>query len=540
VNAEWSDRTFGNEDRLPRVPLPTLAHSCERFLEWCAPLLTAEQFEATRAEVARFQEDPGPTLHAALQRFDASPGVRSWLDRFWPRRYLGRRDRIALNANFFFMFADPPAGGSEDPQVARAAELIASVLDFKRRLDREEIPPIVQRGQALSMEQFKFLFSETRIPQTRQDTVRVPYTEEWPGPSTERHIVVFFRGNMVRLEVLGADGTAVHNGGPGGRAAGRDEGRRAAGPAGHLGGPPDDEGAGGVGGQPPGAAGGRSGQPAALDTLETGAVLRLPGGLHAGRPVGHVRPPAARRQWQPVVRQVVVVHRVRRRPGRPQRGALRPGRDGDAELPRRRAHHPRAGERTAAGPAAGGAGAVRAGRRAAGGHRRGRRVVRRLRGEHASTIVTFDDFGADRAKALRMSAGRVRADGRSSWRTGGPRAFIGATYESIATRQFQNGRTEAMRVVHARGADVRGHNGRSGRGRRRPPGRAAGRRRASTWSGPGSARPATRPSSICGSCCSSRSARARSSGCRSRRACTRTPGWLIMRDDYLSTSSAPS
>jgi carnitine O-acetyltransferase len=32
-------RTFANEDALPRVPLPSIAATCTRFVEWCAPLL---------------------------------------------------------------------------------------------------------------------------------------------------------------------------------------------------------------------------------------------------------------------------------------------------------------------------------------------------------------------------------------------------------------------------------------------------------------------------------------------------------------------
>jgi carnitine O-acetyltransferase len=204
---EWSDRTFDNEDRLPRVPLPTLADTCALFLEWCAPLLTPQQLAETGAQVAAFQAGPGPVLHAALERYDATPGVRSWLDTFWPRRYLGRRDRIALNANFFFLFHDDPAlAGVEEPQLERAAGLIAAALEYKLSLDQEQIPPIMVRGQAQTMEQNKFLFSETRIPGPVQDTVRVPYTPEWPGPSRERHIAVFARGAALRMDVLAETG----------------------------------------------------------------------------------------------------------------------------------------------------------------------------------------------------------------------------------------------------------------------------------------------------------------------------------------------
>src|SRR5262249_33641633 len=133
-----STRTFANEDQLPRVPLPTLAETCELFLEWCAPLLTPDELATTAASVDALMANEGPTLQAALQTYDRTAGVRSWLDTFWPYRYLGRRDRIALNANFFFLFNE-----TGQSQLDRAALLIATALEYKARLDREEIPPIV-------------------------------------------------------------------------------------------------------------------------------------------------------------------------------------------------------------------------------------------------------------------------------------------------------------------------------------------------------------------------------------------------------------
>ena len=56
------------------------------------------------------------------------------------------------------------------------------------------------------MEQNKYLFSATRIPGMDRDTARTPYSNDWPGPSQERHIVVFFRGTMFRLDVIGPTG----------------------------------------------------------------------------------------------------------------------------------------------------------------------------------------------------------------------------------------------------------------------------------------------------------------------------------------------
>ncbi|WP_211288644.1 choline/carnitine O-acyltransferase [Actinophytocola xinjiangensis] len=198
-----SSRTFGNEEHLPRVPVPTLADSCRHFLEWSAPLLTAEQRAETEAAVESFLAPEGGAheWQAALERYDARPDVPSWLEDFWDHRYLGRRDPIAINANYFFLF-----GESDEDQVTRAARLVSASVDYKLRLDEETIPPAVQRGRPLSMAQQRFLFATARIPGAVQDTARAPYSAEHPGPATERHIIVFYRDTPFRVDVVAPDG----------------------------------------------------------------------------------------------------------------------------------------------------------------------------------------------------------------------------------------------------------------------------------------------------------------------------------------------
>ncbi|WP_181784141.1 choline/carnitine O-acyltransferase, partial [Pseudonocardia pini] len=198
-----SPRTFGNEDALPRVPLPSLDDTAQRFLEWSAPLLTDDERARTEKALAEFLAVEAPALDAALREYDATSGVHSVWDDFWRSRYLGRRDRIALNANFFFLFEDAP--GLD--QVERAAALTAASVAYKLAVDAEEVPPATQRGEALSMVQLKYLFSACRIPGREIDSSRTPYTEAWPGPSTERHVVVFRNGHVHRLDVIAPDGT---------------------------------------------------------------------------------------------------------------------------------------------------------------------------------------------------------------------------------------------------------------------------------------------------------------------------------------------
>jgi len=196
-------RTFDNEDRLPRVPLPTLQDSCARFLEWCAPLLDDAALATTREAVAEFLRPGSPAhdLQTALAEYDRTPGVASWLDAFWSDRYLGRRDRIALGANYFFLFEHSGQG-----QVERAADLVAAAVRVKLTGDSETLVPAVQRGTALSMQQYRYLFSACRIPGLVQDTVRSTRSPHHPTPARARHIVVLHHGHLFRMDVLTAGG----------------------------------------------------------------------------------------------------------------------------------------------------------------------------------------------------------------------------------------------------------------------------------------------------------------------------------------------
>lgn len=452
TSARSSCGTFAHDDQLPRVPLPALAESCERFLVWSAPLLTPAERERTAAAVAAFQAPggPGPILHAELERYDAREGVHSWLDDFWDSRYLGRRDRIALNANYVFLFADAELS-TDRPQVERAAGLIAAAVDYKLRLDDERVEPVTQRGTPLSMAQNTFLFSTTRIPGVPQDTVRTPYSADWPGPSQARHIVVLHRGNLVRMDVVGPDGAPYTLDD---LTAGLDAVLKAT----PTRAPADTA----VGQLTTGAraewAGNRArllaldpANAAALDTVET-ALFCV--GLEDVNPDGNLAAcdqllhgDAANRWFDKSVSLIVFPD------GRAGINVEHCGLDGttilsfvdDLLATSPREHSAASGARPQGLPAVDPVEFVlddelRADVAAAG------EAFAAFAAGTASTVLTFDDFGQNQAKRLRMSPdafvqlayqlAHVRSKGH-----------IGATYESIATRGWRRGRTEAMRVV---------------------------------------------------------------------------------------------
>lgn len=449
-----TERTFAAEDQLPRVPLPTLEDSCARFVQWCTPLLTAEELAATEDAVADLLRPggAGEVLHAALREYDETPGVGSWLDRFWPSRYLGRRDRIALNANFFFLFRDDTAlaASTAAGQAERAAGLVAAAVDYKLALDREEIPPVTRRGQQLSMWQNKYLFSETRIPGTEQDTVRVPYSDDWPGPSDARHILVLHRGSMFRMDVLGPDGDpyAFEDLAGGLRAILKSATEPA--PAGTS-----------VGQLTTAAradwARARAElltdphNAAALDTIETALFcvcledFAPRDELHACDTLLHGD--SANRWFDKSVSFIVfadgqtginiehcgldgttVLSFVDTLLATPVSGHTERSGARDQGLPPVEQIEFRLDDEQRAAVVAAGA------------------AFAQYAADNATTTVSFDDFGTTRAKQLGISPD---AFAQLSYQLAHRRSkgLTGATYESIATRQYRNGRTEAMRVI---------------------------------------------------------------------------------------------
>lgn len=531
--------TFAREAGLPRVPLPTLEESCARFLAWSAPLLTPDERAATEAEVTAFLRPGGPgrVLHAALEEYDATEGVHSWLDTFWPYRYLGRRDRIALNANFFFLFKDTGQG-----QTDRAAGLIAGALNYKHRLDEGLIAPVAARGVPQSMVQNAYLFSTTRIPGVPLDTVRAPYTDRSPGPSTARHIVVFFRGGMFRLDVLGPDGV-----------------------------------------------------PYTLEELEAGLRSVMKADTHTDdeHRVGHLTT-LARAEWA-ATRDALIARHPRNTAAlddvesalfcvcledfapRDTRDAcdellygdrgnrwfdkavsfvvFADGRAGinvehceldgttilsftDALLSTPAAEHSRqSGARSQGQPAVEPlvfelddvlCAQVRSAADAFAAYGKAT----------ATTIVSFPDFGSGAAKALGVSPD---AFVQAAYQLAHQRAkgHLGATYESIATRQYRYGRTEAMRVVtpETQAFVAAMNDPAADRETRRAAFRAAAGAHVTRAK---ECQAGEAPEQHLWELELIQRRRGAELGVTEQPTLYRTPGWLTMRDDYLSTSSAPS
>jgi carnitine O-acetyltransferase len=378
-------------------------------------------------------------------------------------------------------------------------------VNYKLLLDAELVPPITRNRQPLSMVQQKSLFSATRIPGAVQDTVRMPYTEEWPGPSQARHIVVFFRGNIFRLDVLDEEGRpflrddleaalqAVMAAGATRAAPGTS--------VGHLTTKARAEWA----ASRQALRAYHPGNADALDAVET-ALFCLCLEDFAPRDTlaacDHLLHGDSGNRWFDKAVSLIVFA-----DGTAGINTEHCELDGitildfvDAILgPSAEQHAPRPADRPHQAPAFDAVtfaldDNLRADIQAAADS------FSAFAADTASTILSFEDFGATRAKQLKISPDAfVQLAYQLAHRRA--KGLVGATYESIATRHFRHGRTEAMRVVTPEVL-------RFVAAMDDPDSDAAARRTAFR---------ATQPFALYD-----------------------TPGWRIMRNDYLSTSAVPS
>ncbi|ALC43004.1 CG2107 [Drosophila busckii] len=213
---------------LPRLPIPLLEKSCERFLAAVQPLLSEAELQQTQQQLEQFRQGIGMELHAKLKLQDAANKHTSYISEPWFDMYLADRAPLPLNYNPLLVMK-PDERPQYQQQVARATNLIISSLRFWRSLQAHKLEPEVFHMQPkksdtasyrrwmsiapkafatyasyafkafpLDMSQYDKLFGTARIPGLGKD--------ELVQSPKSKHILVMRRGNMYAMNVLDSSG----------------------------------------------------------------------------------------------------------------------------------------------------------------------------------------------------------------------------------------------------------------------------------------------------------------------------------------------
>ncbi|PHH87509.1 hypothetical protein CDD83_8756 [Cordyceps sp. RAO-2017] len=190
--------TFAAQDRLPKLPIPDLESTCQKYIDALHPLQTPRERAETRYAVQEFLKADGPELQDKLNRY--AHGKTSYIEQFWYDSYLNFDNSVVLNLNPFFLLEDDPTPARNN-QVTRAASLVVSALEFIRAVRKEELPPDTFKGTPLCMYQFSRLFGTARVP--TENGCQIVQDPE------SQHIVVMCHGQLYWFDVLDRNSDVV-------------------------------------------------------------------------------------------------------------------------------------------------------------------------------------------------------------------------------------------------------------------------------------------------------------------------------------------
>ena len=83
---------------LPRLPIPELEKTCERYLAAQRPLLSPQDYANTEVIVSEFKKGEGLSLQKQLKEWDNNNKHTSYISELWFDKYL--RDRVPLPINY--------------------------------------------------------------------------------------------------------------------------------------------------------------------------------------------------------------------------------------------------------------------------------------------------------------------------------------------------------------------------------------------------------------------------------------------------------
>ncbi|XP_039274243.2 carnitine O-palmitoyltransferase 1, liver isoform-like [Styela clava] len=183
---------------LPKYPLPRLSDTCRRLLEVFQPLVTEQEFKQMTDEMREFEKGEGPMLHAMLEKKYQTE--ENWVAELWDNfAYLSQRTPIVVNTSIGCLTALNKTTLKACPavkQVGRAASLAYSYLTFYEMRKNNTLPSILVLDLVpICAHRYKFLMACTRIPGVQMDELKC-YDDS-------KHIIVFRKGIMYRLEVYG-------------------------------------------------------------------------------------------------------------------------------------------------------------------------------------------------------------------------------------------------------------------------------------------------------------------------------------------------
>ncbi|CAH6720638.1 carnitine O-acetyltransferase, mitochondrial [[Candida] jaroonii] len=158
---------FKFQKDLPKLPVPTLEETSEKYLRSIRPFLNDQQFNESTAKVKKFLNGEGPQLQSKL--VDFAKGKDNWLSEFWDDyAYMSYRDPVVPYVSYFLSHKDlhNEIGKS---QLLKATLITYYTTKFMESVQNETLEPEIIKGNPYCMNAFHYMFNNSRVPAEGSD-----------------------------------------------------------------------------------------------------------------------------------------------------------------------------------------------------------------------------------------------------------------------------------------------------------------------------------------------------------------------------------
>lgn len=179
---------------LPRLPVPALSATLDKYLKSVRPLIPDSEFAQTVDAVEEFRKSGGfgEQLQERLVAKANDPDTVNWLEHWWnDGAYFGYRDPVVVYVSYFFAYKDDKFRRTN---ASRAASIVTAALDFKKQVVGASLVPEYAKGEPLCMDSYKMMFNTCRLPKKPSDYA---VTHD---PTKNNHITVVRNNQYYILE----------------------------------------------------------------------------------------------------------------------------------------------------------------------------------------------------------------------------------------------------------------------------------------------------------------------------------------------------
>ncbi|XP_058165038.1 carnitine O-palmitoyltransferase 1, muscle isoform [Dasypus novemcinctus] len=180
---------YSFQTSLPKLPVPSVSATVQRYLESVRPLLDDEEYYRMETLAKEFQDKTAPRLqkYLVLKSWWAANYVSDWWEEYI---YLRGRSPLMVNSNYYAM--DFVLTKTTEVQAARLGNVIHAMIMYRRKLDREEIRPVMALGIVpMCSSQMERMFNTTRIPGKETDVLQ--------HLMDSRHVAVYHKGRFFKV-----------------------------------------------------------------------------------------------------------------------------------------------------------------------------------------------------------------------------------------------------------------------------------------------------------------------------------------------------